>query len=204
MGRERPALFYYVFDLLRLNGKDLQRRPLTDRKARLEELLRHPRSPFVAELVGVPFEALALGVGQPLIKPRSIDDVPVLALTLSGPGLDGYALRQAAAAAVEREQWVGVDAQVGGCHRIGHPARGGELDPVLIIPGVEGMGLNPGVGSRVSKAVIYFKAVGIHIWRIDAGVYQVFLDRVIVVNLGAGTGAAGYYRIAVVGCQASG
>ncbi len=35
--------------------------------------------------------------GEPLIKFRSIDDVPVLALTLWGEGQDGYALRRAAA-----------------------------------------------------------------------------------------------------------
>ncbi|HAM35148.1 MAG TPA: multidrug transporter AcrB [Elusimicrobia bacterium] len=37
------------------------------------------------------------GASQPLIKPRSIDDVPILALTLSGSGLDSLALRRAAA-----------------------------------------------------------------------------------------------------------
>jgi multidrug efflux pump subunit AcrB len=35
--------------------------------------------------------------GEPLIKFRAIDDVPVLALTLWGEGRDGYALRRAAA-----------------------------------------------------------------------------------------------------------
>ena len=37
------------------------------------------------------------GVSQPLIKVRSIDDVPILALTLWGKGYDGYRLRQVAA-----------------------------------------------------------------------------------------------------------
>ncbi len=37
------------------------------------------------------------GSGEPLIKFRAIDDVPVLALTLWGEGKDGYALRRAAA-----------------------------------------------------------------------------------------------------------
>ncbi|MHB2026531.1 MAG: efflux RND transporter permease subunit [Elusimicrobiota bacterium] len=37
------------------------------------------------------------GAGRPLIKPRSIDDVPILALTLWGKGMDGLALRRAAA-----------------------------------------------------------------------------------------------------------
>ena len=39
------------------------------------------------------------GVSQPLIKVRSIDDVPILALTLWGKGYDGYRLRQVAAEA---------------------------------------------------------------------------------------------------------
>ncbi len=47
------------------------------------------------------------GAGAPLIKPRSIDDVPILALTLSSPSLDAYALRRAAAAL--REEISGVD-----------------------------------------------------------------------------------------------
>ncbi|HKO11417.1 MAG TPA: efflux RND transporter permease subunit [Acidobacteriaceae bacterium] len=36
------------------------------------------------------------GASQPLIKARSIDDVPILALTLWGPRYDGYQLRQMA------------------------------------------------------------------------------------------------------------
>ena len=37
------------------------------------------------------------GVSQPIIKPRSIDDVPILALTLWGPNYDAYQLRRIAA-----------------------------------------------------------------------------------------------------------
>ncbi|MCE1248935.1 MAG: efflux RND transporter permease subunit [Firmicutes bacterium] len=37
------------------------------------------------------------GASQPLVKARSIDDVPVLALTFWGKGYDGYTLRQLAA-----------------------------------------------------------------------------------------------------------
>ncbi|MFA6092570.1 MAG: efflux RND transporter permease subunit [Elusimicrobiota bacterium] len=51
-------------------------------------------------------DILAPGAGRPLIKPRSIDDVPILALTLSGKGQDAYALRRAAAAL--REEISGV------------------------------------------------------------------------------------------------
>jgi len=37
------------------------------------------------------------GVSQPLIKPRSIDDVPILALTFWSANYDGYMLRRIAA-----------------------------------------------------------------------------------------------------------
>lgn len=39
LGQERPPIFFYAFDLLQLNGKNLQRLPLTERKAELERLL---------------------------------------------------------------------------------------------------------------------------------------------------------------------
>lgn len=39
LGEERPPIFYYAFDLLRLNGKDLRSEPLATRKAALEKLL---------------------------------------------------------------------------------------------------------------------------------------------------------------------
>lgn len=42
-------------------------------------------------------DMLPEGAGQPIIKERSIDDVPVLALTLSGDGYDDYQLRRVAA-----------------------------------------------------------------------------------------------------------
>ena len=40
LGQERPPLCYYVFDLLRLDGKDLTGLPLQERKERLEGLLK--------------------------------------------------------------------------------------------------------------------------------------------------------------------
>jgi multidrug efflux pump subunit AcrB len=43
------------------------------------------------------FDKIPPGASQPLIKPRSIDDVPILALTFWGKGYDGYQLRQLAA-----------------------------------------------------------------------------------------------------------
>jgi bifunctional non-homologous end joining protein LigD len=45
MGQERPPIFFYAFDLLRLNGKDLRNLPVEERKAKLEKLLK--KSPGV-------------------------------------------------------------------------------------------------------------------------------------------------------------
>lgn len=42
MGQERPPIFYYIFDLLRLNGKDLRQLAVTKRKDALEKLLKKP------------------------------------------------------------------------------------------------------------------------------------------------------------------
>ena len=42
------------------------------------------------------FDKIPPGASQPLIKPRSIDDVPILALTFWGKGYDGYQLRRLA------------------------------------------------------------------------------------------------------------
>lgn len=42
------------------------------------------------------FDRMPPGVSQPIIKPRSIDDVPIMALTLWGPKYDSYRLRQIA------------------------------------------------------------------------------------------------------------
>src|SRR5258707_3616583 len=38
MGDHRPPIFYYSFDLFRLNGKDLTNLPVEDRKAKSEKL----------------------------------------------------------------------------------------------------------------------------------------------------------------------
>ncbi|HEX6881323.1 MAG TPA: efflux RND transporter permease subunit, partial [Terriglobales bacterium] len=43
------------------------------------------------------FDRIPTGVSQPIIKARSIDDVPIMALTLWGPKYDSYRLRQIAA-----------------------------------------------------------------------------------------------------------
>jgi bifunctional non-homologous end joining protein LigD len=41
LGQERPPIFFYAFDLLRLDGKDLLARPLNERKAMLQKLLKN-------------------------------------------------------------------------------------------------------------------------------------------------------------------
>jgi bifunctional non-homologous end joining protein LigD len=43
MGQERPPIVFYVFDLLQLNGKNLQNLPIEERKAKLKGLLIKPR-----------------------------------------------------------------------------------------------------------------------------------------------------------------
>jgi bifunctional non-homologous end joining protein LigD len=42
IGLVRPPIVFYAFDLLRLNGKDLQGLPIEERKAKLEALLKKP------------------------------------------------------------------------------------------------------------------------------------------------------------------
>jgi len=41
MGTERPPIVFYAFDLIQLNGKNLQSLPIEERKAKLEELLKN-------------------------------------------------------------------------------------------------------------------------------------------------------------------
>jgi bifunctional non-homologous end joining protein LigD len=42
IGQERPPLFFYAFDLLQLNGRDLKKIPIEERKVLLEKLLKNP------------------------------------------------------------------------------------------------------------------------------------------------------------------
>ena len=42
MGHERSPIFFYAFDLLQLNGKDMKKLPLEERKATLQRLLEKP------------------------------------------------------------------------------------------------------------------------------------------------------------------
>ncbi len=42
MGQKKPSIAFYAFDLLQLNGKNLQNLPIEERKAKLKELLKKP------------------------------------------------------------------------------------------------------------------------------------------------------------------
>jgi multidrug efflux pump subunit AcrB len=48
------------------------------------------------------YDAIPPGVSQPLVKPRSIDDVPILSFTLWSPRYDGYELRRVAFGLVDQ------------------------------------------------------------------------------------------------------
>jgi bifunctional non-homologous end joining protein LigD len=45
IGARPPPIFYYAFDLLQLNGGDLRRNPLVERKAQLQQLLKNAPAP---------------------------------------------------------------------------------------------------------------------------------------------------------------
>ena len=61
IGKERPPLAYYVFDLLHLDGADLTAQPLTERRAQLNALLRGAPEPIreSSEIRGNPKKLLA-------------------------------------------------------------------------------------------------------------------------------------------------
>ncbi len=58
---ERPPLAFYVFDLLQHDGADLREKPLRERRAALQKLLRKAADPvrYSAEIKGDPTELLA-------------------------------------------------------------------------------------------------------------------------------------------------
>ncbi|MBP9900413.1 MAG: efflux RND transporter permease subunit [Verrucomicrobiota bacterium] len=66
------------------------------------------------------FDRIPQGVSRPLIKPKSIDDVPILALTLHGAGQDYYTLRRIAAEvddAIKQVPLVSETTLIGGSRR---------------------------------------------------------------------------------------
>ena len=77
------------------------------------------------------FDRIPPGVSFPLLKPRSIDDVPILALTFHSPTADHYALRRVAA---EFEEQIKQIPDVSETHMIGGLRRQYrvQLDPVAL------------------------------------------------------------------------
>jgi multidrug efflux pump subunit AcrA (membrane-fusion protein) len=65
------------------------------------------------------FDLIPPGASQPLVKPRSIDDVPILALTLSSDRYDHFTLRRVAAQVHDQIKEIGVDLGGAGIARIG-------------------------------------------------------------------------------------
>jgi multidrug efflux pump subunit AcrB len=77
------------------------------------------------------FDRIPLGVSSPLVKPRTIDDVPILALTFHSPRYDHYTLRRIAAQvddAVKTISQVAETTLIGGTRRQIHV----ELDPLRL------------------------------------------------------------------------
>ncbi|MDX9787291.1 MAG: efflux RND transporter permease subunit [Desulfobacterales bacterium] len=77
------------------------------------------------------FDRIPHSVSQPLIKPRYIDDVPILALTFTGKDMDHYTLRRVAAEIedqIKREPNVSLTKLIGGGRRTLYV----RLDPVRL------------------------------------------------------------------------
>jgi bifunctional non-homologous end joining protein LigD len=60
MGDERPPLAFYIFDLLHLDGEDLTRRPLHERRTMLAKIMRRTNEPlrYSGEIAGNPRQLL--------------------------------------------------------------------------------------------------------------------------------------------------
>ncbi|MDZ7638370.1 MAG: efflux RND transporter permease subunit [Bryobacterales bacterium] len=90
------------------------------------------------------FDRIPPGASLPLIKPRSIDDVPILALTLSSNRYDDYALRRVAAQATDSIKQVNNVSEV---TLIGGQRR--EVAVTLDVAKLEAYGLYPASVSQV-------------------------------------------------------
>ncbi len=93
------------------------------------------------------YDRIPSGVSPPLIKQRSIDDVPILALTFWGEGVDHYVLRRVAAEIedlVKSEDKVSSTSVIGGLPRVVQVF----LDPVRLAA----FHLDPGALVNILKA----------------------------------------------------
>jgi multidrug efflux pump subunit AcrB len=103
------------------------------------------------------FDRIPAGAGQPLVKPRGIDDVPVLALTLHSPVRDHLALRRLAAQvddAIKSVDQVAETTLIGGTRRavrvqLDPPALAARgLDPSQVLAALHGANSQGQAGSR--------------------------------------------------------
>ncbi|MFA6465970.1 MAG: efflux RND transporter permease subunit, partial [Desulfurivibrionaceae bacterium] len=142
------------------------------------------------------FDRIPRGVAQPLVKPRTIDDVPVLALTLHSPHYDHYTLRRLAAQlddAVKNIPEVAETKLIGGTQRqvrvLFDPARlaARRLTATEIIPRLQQGNLQSYSGTlqSLNKEVLLqtgqFLTSAKEIGRLVVGVYggrPVYLDEV--------------------------
>ncbi|MHB9037705.1 MAG: efflux RND transporter permease subunit [Armatimonadota bacterium] len=92
------------------------------------------------------FDNIPPGASQPLIKPRSIDDVPILALTFWGKGYDGYQLRRLVSQVDDQVKSVGDVSQtmvIGGLRR--------QVKVTLDAAKLSAYGLSPGAVQQALK-----------------------------------------------------
>jgi len=112
---------------------------------------------LLSEKLRANFDRIPHGVGMPLIKPRSIDDVPILALTFHSPAYDHLTLRRLAAEVADAVKQVPLVAET---HLIGGARRQlrVQLDPVRLAA----RNLTPaGIASMLQQANRQFASGGL-------------------------------------------
>ncbi len=140
------------------------------------------------------FDRIPQGVSQPLIKPRSIDDVPILALTLWGKNYDAYQLRRIAGEldhSLKQLDDVSETAILGGQTR--------KLRVELDTAKLAGYGLNPGaVVMQLSAANTRGQAgsfsSGNREFQVEAGNFFTSADELKQVVVGVRSGRPVYLR----------
>ncbi len=116
------------------------------------------------------FDRIPYGASPPLVKPRYIDDVPILALTFWGEGKDHYELRRVAAeveSLIKREEDVSITDVIGGYRKsvevILDPSRlaAHGIDPLTVRDMVAANNIETDLGShQVKGEEIRFHAGG--------------------------------------------
>jgi multidrug efflux pump subunit AcrB len=143
------------------------------------------------------FDRIPMGVSQPLIKVRSIDDVPILALTLWGKNYDAYQLRRVAG---ELEHSLKQLDDVSETKVIGGQAR--KLRVVLDTQRLSAYGLTPGaivmqLGAANTRSQAGSFARGNQEFQVDAGNFFTRPEELEQVVVGVHAGRPVYLRDAV-------